>query len=402
MPFQLIIDSMIQKLMICLLFSFATASAFEQDITYAGCGKEIRHRTSNTRALSLSYAGTAFLTAKYLAAGASLITEPPMARTRTNLRTAARTPESKSQKLPLIIALVILGLVVILVLYFASNKKAVMKEMLNLNKTLEKKVDERTLELQMAYANLDAERERTQAAYEREKELNEMRKNFIAVISHEFRTPLTVILSSTYLIEAYIKKAMVEKTAAPVQKIQEAVDKIVKYMEDALILNRTEESAPAFELNEIDMKELTLGIVNEFRQTTDVLINFENQAQETVSRTDGQHVRTILTNFLINAIKFSKAGGKVDVIVRENINQIIVDVKDEGMGIDKYDIEKIFKPFYKTSNTMGLISGSGLGLSIAKQCADTIGAEIIVRSEPGKGSTFSIVLNKKDEALLRS
>lgn len=264
------------------------------------------------------------------------------------------------------------------------------QEMINLNAELEKRVIERTEQLEKAYHKLTF-------SLEKEKEYNDLQSRFINMISHEYRTPLTVITSSSELIKLHIKTNKLEDIDKFIDRINISVNALAHLVEDVVAFsgskNEAQESSPS-----------TINIVNFISNTCDELktinkndhqIIFESQEERLTIFTDKNKLRQILSHLILNAMKFSPEGSKIKIRLKNLPNDIAIIVSDSGAGLTRDDIKHIFDPFYKAKDSIGVKSGTGLGLPIVKKYVEILRGDIQVDSKPGKGSMFTIMLPKK-------
>jgi PAS domain S-box-containing protein len=263
---------------------------------------------------------------------------------------------------------------------------------------LEELVKLRTLELNKANEALrrkiekDEEMEMMlQQSLQKEKELNEMKSKFISTISHEFRTPLTTIFSSTELIQVYGERWTLEKRNELFDRIKKAVNYLTRLLDDVLTIGRTETGKISFQPEEVQLKDFALECLQDVRP----LMSGKHKARFNYDTTqssfslDPKLLRFILNNLLSNAIKYSPDGGKVELKIFDVRDQLVIEVRDEGIGIPSEEIEKIFQAFYRTKNT-GIIAGTGLGLAIVERAVLLHNGKIAVQSEINKGTTFTI------------
>lgn len=277
-------------------------------------------------------------------------------------------------------------------------------------KELEKRVEERTAQLKETLEKLTLEvdqrklaekelidaKERISIAFEREKQLGELKSRFISMISHEYRTPLTVILSSTYLIENYLKIEKPDKALPHLKKIQASVDALTRLLEDVIAYNKTEYDGLQVENSSFDAVKLIGEIVEEARLIDNGKhsVQFETEAENLQMNSDSRLFRNIALNLLLNALKYSDSGKEVRLKLREEDGSAIFEIIDSGCGVEKEEIENIFDPFFRGAKHIGIVPGEGLGLSIVKRGVDRLGGEIEVESEPDKGSIFRVKLPK--------
>jgi signal transduction histidine kinase len=230
-------------------------------------------------------------------------------------------------------------------------------------------------------------------ALEQEKELSELKSRIIATISHEYRTPLTTIASSAELLERYRHRWDNQKQLKHFQRIQASVQHMTALVNDVLFVNKAE-------FEKLEFNPEPLKVVPFFQEIIEDLqcrlgeqhsLRFTSSGNCPQALLDAKLLRQILTNLLSNAIKYSPEGGKVQLRLSCEDNQVIFQVEDEGIGIPKAEQDNLFKSFSRASN-VGAIAGTGLGLSIVKKCVDLHGGEIAVESEPSVRTTFTISL----------
>ncbi|MGD2179567.1 GAF domain-containing protein [Lusitaniella coriacea] len=239
---------------------------------------------------------------------------------------------------------------------------------------------------------------------EQEKDLNELKSRFVSMTSHEFRTPLSVISSSAGLIQDYGDRVSTEKRQKHLNRIQSSVKHMTQLLEDVLAINRAESDRLEFRPTAIDIVEFCRDLVEELQQSspqhaiifqTHEIEIAHKDAQFCYTYIDEKLLRQILTNLLSNAIKYSPQGGTIDLNYTHNNRQLTFEVRDRGIGIPIEDQERLFESFYRAEN-VGAIPGTGLGLTIVKKCVDLHQGEISVKSEPGKGTTFIVILPQTD------
>lgn len=243
--------------------------------------------------------------------------------------------------------------------------------------------------------------EELQRAYSQEKELNELRSRFIAMTSHEFRTPLATILSSAELLEHYSNRWSEDKKKEHYHRIQNAVGFMRDMMEDVLVIGKAEsgiaftnwESCDAVELCQMIVKEL---MMSDRHQHPITLIH---TAEHIPIQTDPTLFRQIIGNLLTNAIKYSSSGSPVEVNLEVKADSLIVTTTDHGIGIPESEQIRIFEPFYRGSN-IGDSSGTGLGLAVVHWLLQNLGGNIETHSQTGYGSTFVVTLPLRDPSIL--
>ncbi len=230
-------------------------------------------------------------------------------------------------------------------------------------------------------------------ALDKERELSELKSRIITTISHEYRTPLTIIQSSAELLEHYDGKWSNEKKLTHLQRIQTSTRHLTNLVNDVFFIGQAELDRLKFNPAPLNLEqfcqelaeELHAGIEN---QTT-ITLNIRGNA--TNASLDEKLLRQILTNLLSNAIKYSPDGGTVQFDLKSMDGVAHFCIQDEGIGIPGEDLPQLFESFHRGTN-VGTIPGTGLGLAIVKKCVDLHGGQISVGSVVGVGTTFRITL----------
>jgi PAS domain S-box-containing protein len=257
------------------------------------------------------------------------------------------------------------------------------------NEQLEKKVADRTQVLHEALLALEKSKEELQHALARERELNELKSRFLSMASHEFRTPLTAILSSASLIADYTESAHQEKRKKHVERITNAVNSLNDILSDFLSISKIEEGKIAAELKSFSIKNLVEETASELKamlKKNQQLETFHEGNDDIVS--DRKLIRQIMVNLLSNAIKYSDEGTKVTLKTRCSDSELSIEVSDQGIGISKEDQKHLFERFFRGANA-GNIQGTGLGLNIVAGYIQLLGGSITCTSELNRGTTFT-------------
>lgn len=230
-------------------------------------------------------------------------------------------------------------------------------------------------------------------AFENEKVLNEMKTKFISTASHEFRTPLTTVLSSAELLERYGRKWKLDKYNEHISNIRNSVDYLTQLINDVLTIGRAETGKMELNLKQIDFNQFCLVAIKEITPlaTKKHKISFRYLTEQKYFFLDEKLLRFILRNLLINSIKYSPKGGKIELETDYKENQLIIKISDEGIGISEKDQKVLFEPFHRGSNIQN-IPGTGLGLSIVKKSVELLNGKIETESEVNCGSTFTIFI----------
>jgi PAS domain S-box-containing protein len=265
-------------------------------------------------------------------------------------------------------------------------------DMRRLNTQLEAKVEERTLILKEALKKLEESQHELSEALSNEKQLNEIKSRFVSMASHEFRTPLSTILSSATLVSKYPLTEENDKRERHVKKIKDSVNHLNGLLEDFLSLGKLEEGKVTVIISSFAVKEFIDDIIEEMKaiqkKGQQIICTYSGEENFT---TDKRLLKNILINLFSNALKFSPENGSVWVNT-ENVNQnLSFEIKDEGVGIPEEDQEHLFATFFRGKNVIN-IEGTGLGLPIVKRYLDLLNGQIFLKSKLGKGTTVNFVL----------
>jgi PAS domain S-box-containing protein len=242
-----------------------------------------------------------------------------------------------------------------------------------------------------------SERKRIEAeilnALDQERKLNELKSQFISMVSHEFRTPLSTILSSTELLQKYGQQWIEEKRQLRLRRIVKAIDRMTELLNDVLLVGKAEAGKLQFIPTSIDLVNFCHELLEEMQlniQDRHVL-KFIYEGCCGSFYLDKQLLRHILINLVSNAIKYSPQGGEIYLRLRCEVQEVILQVQDSGIGIPAEDQAELFTIF-KRGNNVGTIPGTGLGLALVKQCVDLQDGTIAVESELGKGTLITVKL----------
>ncbi len=258
------------------------------------------------------------------------------------------------------------------------------------NERLEAKVQDRTKILREALTEIEKSRSELSDALEKEKELNELKSRFLSMASHEFRTPLTTILSSASLIAEYPGADQQDKRTKHVDRIKSAVNNLNNILGDFLSLSKIEEGKVNADFKKFNLPALVDEMEKEIRGISkpgqEIILHHEGEEEVYL---DPKLIRNILINLVSNAIKFSDENKKICLNTSVDKTFIRIIVKDEGMGISKDDREHLFQRFFRGENASN-IQGTGLGLNIVSKYVELMNGFIEVDSELEKGTTFTI------------
>ncbi len=229
-------------------------------------------------------------------------------------------------------------------------------------------------------------------ALQKERDLSELKSRFIARASHEFRTPLAVIHTSSDLLKAYGERMSQEQRKEKLERLQTEVQRITLMLDDLLSISKGEE-VKEFNPVSTDLQDLTRTTVQEISEGigTTHKFNFSAQGVKGEVLIDQKLFRQIVTNLLTNAVKYSPEGSTIRVRLTREPDESILEVEDEGIGIPEEDRTQLFEAFHRARNVEH-IAGTGLGLAIVKQAVDLHNGEVSVVSEMGKGTRFTVIL----------
>jgi PAS domain S-box-containing protein len=259
-------------------------------------------------------------------------------------------------------------------------------------------VDPADLSKGSIWTNVDiSERKRAEEeirrALEKERELNELKSRFVAMTSHEFRTPLATILSSAELVEHYGNRLPAEEQKELFQSIRAGVERMTKMLDDVLIIGRAEAQMLEFKPAPTDLAGFCKGLVEEMQRSSGTGHPFEYSYEGARGpiNIDEKLLRHVLVNLLSNAIKYSPQGGPVEFRVRVENGTVAFEVADRGIGIPAEDHARLFETFYRARN-VGNIAGTGLGLAIVRKSLDLHGGTIRFDSAPDRGTRFHVAV----------
>ncbi|MBW4641298.1 MAG: hybrid sensor histidine kinase/response regulator [Gloeocapsa sp. UFS-A4-WI-NPMV-4B04] len=230
-------------------------------------------------------------------------------------------------------------------------------------------------------------------ALEKEKELGELKTRFVSMTSHEFRTPLTTILSSAELLEKYSNKLAEEKKIQHLHRIQTSVKHMTELLNNVLLIGKAEAGKLQYRPVAVNLSQFCSDLVEELQLSSgnNHTIAFHEEGEYKTACLDEKLLLYIFSNLLSNAIKYSPEGGTVNFDLNFQLEKVIFRVQDQGIGIPAAEQDQLFNSFHRASN-VGTISGTGLGLAIVKKAVDLHQGEIAVKSEVGVGTTFIVTL----------
>ncbi len=244
---------------------------------------------------------------------------------------------------------------------------------------------------------LEAERMRLQVYKERE--VLELKERFISNVSHEFRTPLTVILAAKGALERYYDRMPPDRRQQHFQMIEDQVVFVTQLLDDVLTIGKARSGKLAFNPIRLNLATFCRKFFEQMEMTDDgrhtFIFSDDVQVEEILG--DEHLLQHILVNLLSNAIKYSPEGGEIRLELKQEADAAVMQISDQGIGIPEADQAHLFEPFQRASNT-GSIKGTGLGLAIVKESVEAHGGSIRCDSEVGRGTRFCIHLPLKRSA----
>jgi len=286
-----------------------------------------------------------------------------------------------------------------------SIRKEAQKQINELNTQLEHKIELRTQELresvqELQSLNFDLEKEvgrRKQAekkikdALHKEKELNELKTKFLSLVSHEFKTPLSGILTSATLAEKYTKDSQQEKREKHLSTIRNKVHYLNNILNDFLSIERLDSGRGQYKFSSFGLKRL----INEVIYNANITLKdgqeiiYPKEIEDHELHMDEKILELILSNLLGNAIKYSPENTLIEFRVDFEGESIVFEVEDQGRGIPQKDQKHIFERYFRAENAL-LDQGTGIGLNIARTHLENLGGSISFKSMENKGTTFVI------------
>lgn len=278
-----------------------------------------------------------------------------------------------------------------------SIRKKAEADIVKLNDELEATVVQRTKELTDAMHQLELSKEEMFKSLEKEKELSELKSRFVSMASHEFRTPLSTVLSSAYLIEKYTTTEDQPKREKHLQRIVSSVSMLTDILNDFLSVGKIEEGKIQVRLTEFNIEEIITAVTSEIKNNLkqQQKIQYHHKGNTTVLM-DSSLMKHIIMNLVSNASKFSAEGSPVEIATTYKKDQLILSVKDHGIGISKEDQKHLMERFFRGANA-GNIQGTGLGLHIVSKYAELMNGTVECKSELEKGTEFIITFITKTD-----
>lgn len=277
------------------------------------------------------------------------------------------------------------------------------QEILKLNNELESRIEKRTQELQIAVKGLEEEVIKRKAAenkikesLRKERELNELKTKFLSLVSHEFKTPLSGILTSTTLIGKYTETEQQHKREKHLKTIAGKVKYLNNILDDFLSVERLETGKVNYKYSHFPITKTLNEVIYDanmlLKEGQEIL--YPKQIDDIVLYFDDKILQLILTNLINNAIKYSPENSVIEVESYEEGDVVHVLVKDQGIGIPENEQKHIFNRYFRAENAL-TNQGTGIGLNIIKSHLENLGGKITFKSKQDQGSTFHVQIPKQ-------
>lgn len=269
-------------------------------------------------------------------------------------------------------------------------------EIKKLNDELEEIVELRTRELKYTIRQLEISWKELYRSLEKEKELSELKSRFVSMASHEFRTPLSTVLSSAYLLEQYNTGADSTKQQKHIQRIVSSVNMLTDILNDFLSVGKIEEGRIHVKYQKFDIYKLMLSAIDEIRVNLkkEQYIQYEHTGDPEVIL-DISLFRHIIMNLISNASKFSPPTGPINVLTSHEDGLLKLSVEDHGTGISPEDQQHLTERFFRGRNAIN-IQGTGLGLHIVSKYAELMNGSIKCNSVSHQGTIFTLSFNQQN------
>ncbi|MBD3637341.1 MAG: PAS domain-containing sensor histidine kinase [Crocinitomicaceae bacterium] len=230
-----------------------------------------------------------------------------------------------------------------------------------------------------------------EAALQKEKQLNELKSRFVSMASHEFRTPLSTVLSSVSLIEKYIERGQTDKTEKHIKRVKGAVASLTEILNDFLSVEKLESNKDVVKKVHFNFCDFVEDMVEEMRTICKKgqKIKLDIIGDCTDIEADPKILKNVLYNLISNAIKYSGEGQTIYFTNKISDSELKIEVRDEGIGIPDEDQQDLFGRFFRAKNVIN-IKGTGLGLNIVKKYIEALGGSISFKSKLNEGSTFIV------------
>lgn len=268
-------------------------------------------------------------------------------------------------------------------------------ELQNLNQELETKVEQRTQELSQRNQELISLQKQLEISLRKEQSLSEMKSQLITTISHEFRTPLTVIMTSNELIKYKIEKQQTQNLDRHLNRVNESVKRIEQILNSAIVLAQAESNVINFEAQILNLDLFTKQILEDWKplenQSHPIELSIKGNHPE-VFKADPNFLKQILIHLLTNAIRYSPEGGTINLELIYQPTEVIFKIQDRGIGIPESELDQVFDAFYRGNNADSISGtpGAGLGLTVVKRLVELHQGTITLESILNQGTIVTL------------
>ncbi|MWB92931.1 PAS domain S-box protein [Flavobacterium sp. GA093] len=278
-----------------------------------------------------------------------------------------------------------------------SHQKEAENRLMQYTQHLEELVKDRTQTLNETIEALTATQEEVSNTLEKEKELNKIKSRLLSMASHEFRTPLSTIQLSTALLQRYAENIDNPKIETHIRKIKSSVVNLTTILNDFLLLEKAESNKITLEISTFNLQDFIKEIIGELKLLTkkkQKIISIPN-TEIILVKLDKNLLKNCIINLVSNAIKYSGEETQIELSTSIADTMVIINVKDNGIGIPEEDHKHLFEAFFRAYNT-GNIPGTGLGLHIVSRYVSLMHGTISFKSAIDKGTLFTIELPRYD------
>lgn len=242
-------------------------------------------------------------------------------------------------------------------------------------------------------ADIQMQRERLRVALQKERELNHLKTTFMTTVSHEFRTPLAIILSTAETLDRYLERMSVEDNHRRLKTIMNQVEELREMLDgisSIMAVDSGEVLVTPSPTNLCELLQQSIDKTHSHDETRHTFVVHFTDCDRVVYL-DGRLTRQIVDILLANAVKYSPDGGSITCALEITEDDVMITISDEGIGVPEADQQHLFKAFFRASN-VGTIGGVGLGLKLVKDYAELMGGSITFHSMVGQGTTFTVIL----------
>ena len=276
-----------------------------------------------------------------------------------------------------------------------TKQKAAEEKLWQYTEELEKIVRERTEDLHRVVEKLENARDDVSQSLQKEKELNQLKSQFVSMASHEFRTPLGSMQLSASLINKYAEKQDLDGIYKHTGKIRNSVELLTNILNDFLSLDRLEGGNITANHKDFNVVKFSEEIIEEMQPMAkqNQHIVYQHTGNSGMVNLDPHLLKNAITNLISNAIKYSGENTFIEFNTYITDNQCTIEVRDNGIGIPEADHKHLLEPFFRANNT-GKIPGTGLGLNIVMQYAHLMNGRITWESKLNEGATFTLTFKQ--------